>query len=138
MGRFIALFYGLVCLPSSHLAMLYAIGFISGIAVPKTMDAGTLCRWRRHPMINLFLIFFIFAVQHSMMARRQYEQWLAQFLAAVERSAFCSCKLRRSASFLAMAPDAGAGLADRRSQDRHRGHGRSRSFAGCSRGPARS
>ncbi len=39
-------------------------------------------------VINLFLI-FIFAIQHSVMARKQFKQWSAQFFpAAVERSTY--------------------------------------------------
>jgi methanethiol S-methyltransferase len=88
MGRFIALLYGLVCYAVFSFTMLYAVGFVSGVVVPKTIDTGTVVPMAEASVINLFLI-FIFAIQHSVMARKQFKQWLAQSIpAAVERSTF--------------------------------------------------
>jgi methanethiol S-methyltransferase len=88
MGRIIAFLYGLVCYAVFVLTTLYAVGFVSGVAVPKTIDSGTIMPMAEASVINLLLI-CAFAVQHSVMARKQFKQWLAQFIpAAVERSTY--------------------------------------------------
>jgi protein-S-isoprenylcysteine O-methyltransferase Ste14 len=71
MGRFIALLYGLVCYAVFSFTMLYAVGFVSDVVVPKTIDTGTVVPMAEASVINLFLI-FIFAIQHSVMARKQF------------------------------------------------------------------
>ena len=48
MGRFIAFLYGLASYVAFFGTILYAIGFVSGLLVPKTIDTGRLsCRSRR-------------------------------------------------------------------------------------------
>ena len=88
MGRFIALLYGLACYAVFFLATLYAVGFVSGVSVPKTIDNGAVAPTAEASAVNLFLI-CVFAVQHSVMARKQFKQWWTQFVpAAVERSTY--------------------------------------------------
>jgi len=88
MGRLIALLYGLVCYAVFLFTTLYAVGFVSGVAAPKTIDTGTIVPMAEASVINLLLI-CVFAVQHSVMARKQFKQWWTQFVpAAVERSTY--------------------------------------------------
>jgi methanethiol S-methyltransferase len=88
MGRFIALLYGLTCYAVFVLTTVYAVGFVSGVAVPKTIDSGTVVPTAEASAVNLLLI-CAFAVQHSVMARKQFKQWWTQFVpAAVERSTY--------------------------------------------------
>jgi protein-S-isoprenylcysteine O-methyltransferase Ste14 len=88
MGRFIALLYGLICYAVFVVTTFYAVGFVSGVAVPKTIDTGTIMPMAEASVIDLLLI-CVFAVQHSVMARKQFKQWWTQFVpAAVERSTF--------------------------------------------------
>jgi methanethiol S-methyltransferase len=88
MGRFIAFLYGLACYAVFIFTTLYAVGFVSGVAVPKTIDTGTIVPMAEACVINLLLI-GVFAIQHSVMARRQFKQWWTQFVpAAVERSTY--------------------------------------------------
>jgi len=88
MSRFIAFLYGLACYAIFILTTVYAVGFVSGVAVPKTIDSGTVVPTTAASAVNLLLI-CAFAVQHSMMARKQFKQWWTQFVpAAVERSTY--------------------------------------------------
>jgi protein-S-isoprenylcysteine O-methyltransferase Ste14 len=87
-GRFIALLYGLAAYVAFFVTILYAIGFVSGLAVPKTIDTGMVVPIAEAVIVNLFLM-SVFAVQHSVMARKQFKQWWTQFVPkSVERSTY--------------------------------------------------
>ena len=88
-GRFIALLYGLAAYVAFFVTILYAIGFVSGIAVQKaTIDTGTVVPIAEALIVNLLLM-SVFAVQHSVMARKQFKQWWTQFVPkSVERSTY--------------------------------------------------
>jgi methanethiol S-methyltransferase len=88
MARLSAFLYGL----ASHLAffvtILYAIGFVTGLVVPKTIDTGMAGSVTEAFIVNLLLM-SLFAVQHSVMARKQFKQWWRQYVPkSVERSTY--------------------------------------------------
>jgi protein-S-isoprenylcysteine O-methyltransferase Ste14 len=88
MGRFIAFLYGLVAYLAFGVAIVYAIGFVTGLVVPKTIDSGPVGDPMEAIIINVLLM-SLFAVQHSVMARPQFKKWWTQFVPpAVERSTF--------------------------------------------------
>src|ERR1700681_291685 len=88
MDQFSAFLYGLACYAIFFLTMLYAVGFVSGGAVPKTIDTGTVVPAVGASAVDLLLI-FVFAIQHSVMARKHFKEWWTQFVpAAVERSTY--------------------------------------------------
>jgi len=88
MGRFIAFLYGVVSYVAFFVAFLYAIGFVSGLVVPKTIDSGAVVPMAEALIVNLLLM-SVFAVQHSVMARKQFKQWWTQFVPkSVERSTY--------------------------------------------------
>jgi protein-S-isoprenylcysteine O-methyltransferase Ste14 len=71
---------------------LYAVGFVSGFVVPKTVDktteAGPSASLTTALLINL-AVMSIFAVQHSGMARRGFKQFFTRFASpAIERSTY--------------------------------------------------
>ena len=88
MGRFIAFLYGLVAYLAFFVTILYAIGFVTGLLVPKTIDTGTVVPMTEAIIVNLLLM-SVFALQHSVMARKPFKRWWTQFVpAAVERSTY--------------------------------------------------
>ncbi len=88
MGRFIAFLYGLASYVVFFVTFLYAIGFVSGLVVPKTIDTGTVVPMAEAFIVNLLLM-SVFAIQHSVMARKPFKQWWTQFVpASVERSTY--------------------------------------------------
>jgi protein-S-isoprenylcysteine O-methyltransferase Ste14 len=88
MGRFIAFLYGIAAYVLFFITILYAIGFVSDLAVPKTIDSGAVVAMTEALVINLLLM-SVFAIQHSVMARKPFKQWWTQFVPkSVERSTY--------------------------------------------------
>ena len=88
MGQFVALLYGLASYVLFFVTFLYAVGFVSGLVVPKTIDTGTVVPMADATIVNLLLM-SLFAIQHSVMARKQFKQWWTQFVPkSVERSTY--------------------------------------------------
>src|SRR4051812_4249529 len=88
MGAIIVFAYGVVAYIAFLGAFLYAIGFVTGIGVPKTIDTGSATPLAQAVIIDLVLM-SLFAVQHSVMARKPFKQWLTRYIPiSVERSTY--------------------------------------------------
>jgi protein-S-isoprenylcysteine O-methyltransferase Ste14 len=88
MNRLVAFLYGLVSYVIFFLTFLYAIGFVTGLVVPKTIDTGMATPIGQAFIIDILLM-SLFAIQHSVMARRQFKEWWIQFVPkSVERSTY--------------------------------------------------
>ena len=88
MFRIFAFVYGTACYAMFLLVFLYAIGFVSGVGVPKHVDNGVATALPLALTINLVLL-SLFAVQHSGMARPAFKRWWTRIVpAALERSTF--------------------------------------------------
>jgi len=88
MSRLIAFLYGLIAYLVFFGTILYAIGFVTGLPVPKTIDTGTAGPMGEAFIVNLLLM-SLFAIQHSVMARKAFKQWWTQFVPkTVERSTY--------------------------------------------------
>ena len=86
MGRLAAFLYGLASYVVFFVTFLYAIGFVSGLVVPKTIDTGTVRPMAETLVVDLLLM-SLFAIQHSVMARKPFKEWWTQFVPkSVERS----------------------------------------------------
>lgn len=87
-GRVVAFLYGIVAYLVFFVSFLYAIGFVSGLVVPKTIDSGAAGPAMEGAIVDLLLM-SLFAVQHSVMARRRFKNWWTQYVPkSVERSTY--------------------------------------------------
>src|SRR5215468_6959462 len=88
MRRILALLYGSIAYIVFLGTFLYAIGFVIGLVVPKTVDMGLVAPIGEATVVNILLL-SVFAVQHSVMARRPFKRWWTQFVPIeIERSTY--------------------------------------------------
>ena len=88
MGRFLGFLYGIFAYLMFFATFLYAIGFVSDIGVPKTIDSGAAAPIAEALIVNLLLM-SLFAIQHSVMARPAFKHWWIKIVPrAIERSTY--------------------------------------------------
>ena len=86
--RTFALCYGALAYLIFLCSFLYAVGFVSRLMVPKTIDTGVQTSVLNAVVINLILL-SLFAVQHSGMARQGFKRAFARIASPViERSSY--------------------------------------------------
>ena len=86
--RFLTLSYGVISYLAFLAAFLYAIGFVGGIGVARTVDDGVAAPIGQAVTVNLLLL-ALFAVQHSVMARPAFKRWWTRIVPPpVERATF--------------------------------------------------
>jgi protein-S-isoprenylcysteine O-methyltransferase Ste14 len=88
MSRLLAFLYGIASYVVFFATFLYAIGFVEGLIVPKTIDTGPVAPMTQALIVNLLLM-SLFAVQHSVMARKQFKRWWTRLIPpSVERATY--------------------------------------------------
>src|SRR4051812_47136404 len=85
---FISLVYGVAAYVFFVATFCYAIAFAGNLWVPKTIDSGAATGVAEAVLVDLLLL-TVFALQHSIMARRSFKRWWTTIVSpAVERSTF--------------------------------------------------
>ena len=88
MHKLTAFLFGAVAYLTFLFTILYAIGFVEGLVVPKDINTGAKSSVFEALAIDLALM-SLFAVQHSVMARNSFKQWWTRFIPKpVERSTY--------------------------------------------------
>lgn len=105
MKRTAVLAYAIACYAIFLATFLYALGFIGGFAVPKTIDGVPRLGLGEALLIDTALL-AIFALQHSVMARPAFKRWWTRRVPeAAERSTYVlASSLALAALFIGWEP----------------------------------
>jgi protein-S-isoprenylcysteine O-methyltransferase Ste14 len=88
MNRTLALLYGVVSYLVFFATILYLIGFVGDLWVPRSVDRASSAPTGEAAIVNVILM-ALFAVQHTIMARPAFKRWWTRIVPQpVERSTF--------------------------------------------------
>ena len=86
--RIAALLYGLGSYGVFLAVFVYLVGFVTGIAVPRSVDRAIEAPLTEAIIVDVALL-TVFALQHSVMARPAFKRWWTRYVPAViERSTY--------------------------------------------------
>lgn len=90
-ARVTAVAYGTLCYAVFLGVFIYAIGFVTDVVVPRSIDRAVDGPLGQAVIVDIGLL-TLFALQHSVMARPAFKRWWTRFIpAAIERSTYVLC-----------------------------------------------
>jgi protein-S-isoprenylcysteine O-methyltransferase Ste14 len=91
MRRIMFLCYGTLAYAVFLVTILYTMGFVGNVVVPKAIDTGREVPFGEAILVNALLL-GLFAVQHTIMARPAFKAWWKKLVPEpIERSTFVLC-----------------------------------------------
>ncbi|MEA5509934.1 isoprenylcysteine carboxylmethyltransferase family protein [Crocosphaera sp. UHCC 0190] len=88
LGRIFVFLYGVISYIIFLITFLYALGFVGNILVPKSIDAEAQISFLPALLLDTLLL-GIFALQHSVMARKEFKAWWTKLIPQpIERSTY--------------------------------------------------
>ena len=88
MRRTLTMTYGLVSYTIGMGSIVYMMGWLANLFVPRSIDSAATGSLAKAVCVNTML-FVLFGLQHSVMARPKFKAWLTQFLPeSIERSTY--------------------------------------------------
>lgn len=86
--RWLVIGYSALCYLAFLASFGYAVAFVLGVGVPRTVDHGVAAPPTQAVVVNLALL-AAFAIQHSVMARPAFKRWWTRIVPkAMERSTY--------------------------------------------------
>jgi hypothetical protein len=90
MAALFSVIYGLAAYALFQGTLLYAVGFVGNLMVPKSVDVGASAPMLESIVVNVLLL-GVFAIQHSAMARPAFKRWWTKIVPSSSRRAWRSC-----------------------------------------------
>ena len=92
-ARFLVMLYAILSYGVFLISVVWAIGFVGNIAVPKSIDVGGDTPLAEAVIVDMALL-GLFAVQHSTMARASFKRrWVRSFRRPASAAPMCCCRV---------------------------------------------